>query len=243
MREIPEEKRGIVDALQAGTIAERDRLAAFVVDEATTFAANPFPSTTAGVARQRWGLREIEFEVMEVATAGLPCLMASLGGLPAGEALRQEILRSPRHVLYLLRRGEGGPIAGAVLHGNSREALPPFTRPEPVAKSDPVIRRAPAKRSARKPVVLGQLEMFGTAAVGGSLVPEGETRSRPRDVVTNLGRNSEGSGEPSQAASRTRARGRNLSPARQSARIDCLGPLPYSWHQLRRATDTPRDPA
>jgi len=42
-----------------------------MVDKATAFAANPFPSTTAGVARQRWGLREIEFEAMEVAAAGL----------------------------------------------------------------------------------------------------------------------------------------------------------------------------
>jgi hypothetical protein len=164
LREIPEEKCRIVDALQAGTIAERERLAAFVVDEATAFAANPFPSTMAGVARQRWGLREIEFEAMEVATAGLPCLMASLGGLRAGEALRQEILRSPRHVPYLLRHGEGGPIVGAVLHGKPREALPPFTRPEPVAKPDPVVRRVTAKRSARKPAAPGQLEMFGTAA-------------------------------------------------------------------------------
>ncbi len=57
---------------------ERGRLAAFVLDEATAFAANPFPSTTAGVARQRWGLREIEFEAMEIAAAGLPCLLAAL---------------------------------------------------------------------------------------------------------------------------------------------------------------------
>lgn len=71
MRELPEEKRWIVDALQAGTIAEREGLSAFMVDKATAFAANPFPSTTAGVACQRWGLREIKFEAMEVAAAGL----------------------------------------------------------------------------------------------------------------------------------------------------------------------------
>jgi hypothetical protein len=142
LRDIPEDKRRLAGALRAGTIAERERLAGFVVDEATMFAANPFPSTTAGAARQRWGLREIEFEAMEVASAGLPCLMASLAGLPAGEALRQEILRSPTHVLYLLRRGEAGAIVGAVLHGKPREALPPFTRPQPVAKPDPLALRA-----------------------------------------------------------------------------------------------------
>jgi hypothetical protein len=53
LRDIPEEKRRLAAALRAGTIAERDRLAAFVLDEATAFAANPFPSTTAGAARQR----------------------------------------------------------------------------------------------------------------------------------------------------------------------------------------------
>lgn len=63
-----------------------------------------------------------------------------------------------------LQHGEGGPIVGAVLHGKPREALPPFTRPEPVAKPDPVVRETTAQRSARKPVAPGQLEMFGTAA-------------------------------------------------------------------------------
>jgi hypothetical protein len=71
--------------LRVGTLVERDRLAAFVLDEATAFAANPFPSTTAGAARQRWGLSEIEFEAMRVDAAGLPCLMAALARLPPGE--------------------------------------------------------------------------------------------------------------------------------------------------------------
>ena len=53
MRDIPEEKRQLADALRAGTSTERERLAAFVLEEATAFAANPFPSTTAGAARQR----------------------------------------------------------------------------------------------------------------------------------------------------------------------------------------------
>ncbi len=75
-------------------MAERGRLAAFVLDEATAFAANPFPSTTAGVARQRWGLREIEFEAMEIAAAGLPCLLAALAAYRLRNPLRQEIQRT-----------------------------------------------------------------------------------------------------------------------------------------------------
>jgi hypothetical protein len=147
-------KRRIGDALRGGSTVERERLAAFVLDEATSAAANPFPSTTAGAARQRWGLREIEFEAMGVASAGLRCLMVSLGGLPVDEPLRQEILRSSTHVLYLLRRGESGPIVGAVLHGKPGQALPPFVQHETMG------RPAPARRSSRKRVAPGQLELF-----------------------------------------------------------------------------------
>ncbi len=132
MRGTSEDKRRLADALRAGAIAERDRLMAFVLDAATAFAANPFPSTTAGAARQRWGLREIEFEAMQVASAGLSCLMRELARLPSGEPLRQEILRTPAHVLYLLHHGESGRIIGAVLHGKPREALPLFVRPKAV---------------------------------------------------------------------------------------------------------------
>lgn len=154
MRDIPEEKRRLAAALRAGTIAERDRLAAFVLDEATAFAANPFPSTTAGAARQRWGLREIEFEAMQVAAAGLPCLMAALARLPAGEPLRQEILRTPAYVLYLLHHGESGQIVGAVLHGKPRGALPSFVRP----KATPP--RATPRRPRKRRVSAEQLDLF-----------------------------------------------------------------------------------
>lgn len=154
MRDIPGEKRQLADALRVGTIVERDRLAAFVLDEATGFGANPFPSATVGAARQRWGLREIEFEAMQVASAGLPCLMAALARLPAGEPLRQEILRTPAHVLYLLHHGESGRIVGAVLHGKPREALPPFVRP----KATPA--RATLRRPRRRRVSVEQLDLF-----------------------------------------------------------------------------------
>ena len=154
MRDIPEETRRLADALRAGIIAERDRLAAFVLDEATAFAANPFPSTTAGAARQRWGLREIEFEAMQVAAAGLPCLMAALARLPSGEPLRQEILRTPAHVIYLLRDGESGHILGAVLHGKPREALPPFVKPG----------SSPRQSKRRQRASAQQLDLFETCS-------------------------------------------------------------------------------
>ncbi|KMO10475.1 hypothetical protein SQ03_30135 [Methylobacterium platani JCM 14648] len=149
-----EEKRQLAEALRAGTIAERDRLAAFVLDEATAFAANPFPSTTAGAARQRWGLREIEFEAMQVAAAGMPCLLAALARLPSSEPLRQKILRAPAHVLYLLHHGESARIVGAVLHGKPREALPPFVRP----KATPA--RATVRQPRRRRVNAEQLDLF-----------------------------------------------------------------------------------
>lgn len=153
LRDIPEEKRRLADALRVSAMAERGRLAAFVLDEATAFAANPFPSTTAGVARQRWGLREIEFEAMEIAAAGLPCLLAALACLPSAEPLRQEILRTPAHVLYLLHRTEGGQIVGAVLHGKPRLALPLFVQPDPAP-------RLVARRQRRRQVSAQQLDLF-----------------------------------------------------------------------------------
>lgn len=164
LRDIPEDKDWLVAALGASRIVERDRLAAFVRDPATAFAANPFPSTTAGAARQRWGLREIEFEAMLVASAGLRCLVDALSDRPAGEALRQEILRSPAHVLYVLRRGETGPVVGAVLHGKPREALPPFA---PAARSVPIPTVVPARRVTRRPSRkrgdVRQLDLFATS--------------------------------------------------------------------------------
>jgi hypothetical protein len=153
LRDIPGDKRRLANVLRASAIAERDRLAAFVLDEATAFAANPFPSTTAGAARQRWGLHEIEFEAMQVASAGLSCLLAALADLPSGEPLRQEILRTPTHVLYLLHHGESGRIVGAVLHGKPHEALPPFAKPG-----------AAPRQSRRRRVSAQQLDLFETCS-------------------------------------------------------------------------------
>ncbi|GJD66558.1 hypothetical protein [Methylobacterium frigidaeris] len=147
---MPTTKRQLAGALlTGGHITERDRLAAFIHDEATVFAANPFPSTTAGAAHQRWGLREIEFRAMEVASAGLSCLLSALARLPNGEPLRQEILRAGSHSLYLFHHGDGCRIVGAVLHGKPRQELPQF-RPSPKPRGRP--RRSPNTQ---------QLDLFG----------------------------------------------------------------------------------
>jgi hypothetical protein len=154
LRDIPEKKRRLVATLRATAILERDRLMAFILDEATAFAANPFPSTTAGAAHQRWGLREIEFEAMQVAAAGLPCLLTALARLPPGEPLRQEILRTPAHVLYLLHQSRDGLIVGAVLHGKPREQLPAIVRPEAIPP------RATLRRPRQRRVRAEQLDLF-----------------------------------------------------------------------------------
>ncbi|WP_177202412.1 hypothetical protein [Methylobacterium sp. ap11] len=163
MRDISGDKAWLVEALGASSIVERDRLAAFVRDPSATFAANPFPSATAGAARQRWGLREIEFEAMQVAAAGLPCLLTALALLPPGELLRQEILRTPVHVLYLLHQEGDGRIVGAVLHGKPREALPAFTPAARSATVPPVVpERSVIRRVSRRRVDARQLDLFAT---------------------------------------------------------------------------------
>lgn len=147
---MPVTKRQLAGALlTAGHIAERDRLAAFIREEATSFADNPFPSTTAGVARQRWGMREIEFRAMEVASVGLSCLFAALSRLPTSEPLRQEILRAGTYSLYLFHHGDGCRIVGAVLHGKPRQELPQF-------RSSPKLRGRPRRSPNTQ-----QLDLFG----------------------------------------------------------------------------------
>jgi hypothetical protein len=163
LQDISGDKGRLVAVLDASRIVERDRLVAFVLDPATAFAANPFPSSTAGAARQRWGLREIEFEGMLVASVGLRCLMAALSDLPAGEELRQEILRSPTHVLYVLWQGKVGPVVGAVLHGKPREALPAFTPAARSTTAPPVmLERRVTRRPSRRRVDARQLDLFAT---------------------------------------------------------------------------------
>ncbi|WP_128566446.1 hypothetical protein [Methylobacterium crusticola] len=143
-------KRQLAGALlTARHIAERDQLAAFIRDEGTSFAANPFPSTSSGAAHQLWSTRSIEFRAMQVASAGLPCLLAALARLPRGELLHQEILRAGPHSLYLLHHGDGCRIVGAVLQGKPRQVLP-------------VIGRSPRPRGRPRRAHGGQqLDLFG----------------------------------------------------------------------------------
>lgn len=77
--------------------------------------------------------------------------MAALARLPSGEPLRQEILQTSVHVLYLLYHSEDGRLIGAVLHGMPREALPPF-----------VWLKAAPGRARRRRVNPQQLDLFGT---------------------------------------------------------------------------------
>ncbi len=90
---------------------------------------------------------------MEIAAAGLPCLLAALACLPSAEPLRQEIMRTPAHVLYLLHRTEGGQLVGAVLHGKPGLALTLFVQPDPAP-------RLATRRQRRRQVSAQQLDLF-----------------------------------------------------------------------------------
>jgi hypothetical protein len=94
-------------------------------------------------------MREIEFRAMDIAAAGLSCLLAALARLPTSEPLCQEILRAGTHSLYLLHYGDGCRIVGAVLHGKPRQELPQL-RPLPKPRGRP--RRLPSTQ---------QLDLFG----------------------------------------------------------------------------------
>ncbi len=121
-------KHQLASALRAaGHLVERERLAGFILDELTAFAVNPFATTTAGAAHQLWGMRAIEFQATQVASAGLPCLLAALARLSRGERLLQEILRAGTHVVYAFHHGDDCRVVGAVLHGRPGQALPEWT--------------------------------------------------------------------------------------------------------------------
>ncbi|ACA21138.1 conserved hypothetical protein [Methylobacterium sp. 4-46] len=147
---MPMSKHQLASALRvAGHLVERERFASFVLDEMTAFAVNPFATTTtAGAAHQLWGMRAIEFPAIQVASAGLPCLLAALARLPRGERLHQEILRAGTHVVYAFHHGDGCRVVGAVLHGKPGQALPEYA---------PSRRRGRSRRPHQGPV---QLDLF-----------------------------------------------------------------------------------
>ncbi|HSI10934.1 hypothetical protein ACQKJ1_23805 [Methylorubrum rhodesianum] len=140
-------------AVVTGT--DRERIAAFLRDDATAFAPNGFPTTTAGAARHIWRGHAFEFPILGVATAGLSCLMEALTRLPIGEPLTRHYLKSPQHICTVFLNVEGA-FVGAVLYGKPNVPLP--DGPVSVAVSRPTSEADPAQQRRRRPQ---QLDLFG----------------------------------------------------------------------------------
>ena len=113
--------------LTALHVNERERFCAFITDEATRVAPNPFAVTTVGVVVQTWSTRRIEFSAFGVVQAGLDGLLSCARARCPTDTLVQEILKAGPHTLYLLHEGDGCRILGGVLHGKPGIALPHFT--------------------------------------------------------------------------------------------------------------------
>ena len=134
-------------------VEDRGAIAAFILDDATEFAANPFRCTSAGAQRQTWAGRSHEFPALGIRSTDLPCLLRALLLLPIDEPLEQEILRAGPFRAYVYHHGDGRRVIGAVLHGRPGIPLPVFAE---------VPCRQPSRRGrARKPSA--QLDLFATA--------------------------------------------------------------------------------
>ncbi|GEP04450.1 hypothetical protein [Methylobacterium oxalidis] len=133
--------------LSAEHIADRQLIAAFILEAATEFSANPFADTSAAAVGHIWGAQAFEFRVLGVQAAGLPCLLKAVSALPGGEPLVQEILRSGLHSLNLFHRGDGSRVVGAVLYGKPNVPLPVFES-------------LPTPPGGRKRVHSAQLDLF-----------------------------------------------------------------------------------
>ena len=106
-------------------IADRDAIAAFVLDESTVFASNnPFARTSVGAQRQVWAGYQSEFYFSSIASLGLACLMNALCARPDDETIVQEILQADGCRAYVYHPGDGCQIVGAVLHAKGTGALP-----------------------------------------------------------------------------------------------------------------------
>ena len=106
-------------------IADRDAIAAFVLDESTVFSPyNPFSRTSVGAQRQVWTGYQREFFFSNVASRGLTCLLKALHARPDDEAIVQEILQADGCRAYVYHHGDGCRIVGAVLHARGTGALP-----------------------------------------------------------------------------------------------------------------------
>ncbi|GAB6844517.1 hypothetical protein HNR00_002817 [Methylorubrum rhodinum] len=138
--------------LAAGSVPERAAIAAFLRDEATAFASNPFAATKAGSARHTWSGQAFEFRVMGVAAAGLPGLLEAVAALPPAEPLVQEIVRSGPHTCCVLLDSGRTRVVGAVLYAKPGIPLPDFS---------PAVPPAPPARPARRArVPAAQLDLF-----------------------------------------------------------------------------------
>ena len=106
-------------------IADRNLIAAFVLDDSTVFAPhNPFARTSIGAQRQVWTGYQREFYFSNVAWLGLTCLLKAFHARPDDEAVVQEILQADGCRAYVYHSGDGCRIVGAVLHAKRTGALP-----------------------------------------------------------------------------------------------------------------------
>ena len=106
-------------------IADRDAIAAFVLDEGTVFSPhNPFARTSVGAQRQVWTGYQREFYFSNIAALGLACLLNALCARPDDETIVQEILQADGCRAYVYHPGDGCQIVGAVLHAKGTGALP-----------------------------------------------------------------------------------------------------------------------
>jgi hypothetical protein len=138
--------------LTASHIAERHAIAAFIADEATQPAPNPFPQTSVGAVRQVWRQRAAEFQSFAIEEIGLACLLAAVSSMGVDEALVQEILRAGPHTANVFHHGDGCRIVGAVLYGKPGTGLPvrPMSRLE----------RTTLTPRSRAPMAVEQLDLF-----------------------------------------------------------------------------------
>ena len=107
---------------------DRDLLAAFLLDSGTGIGLNPFPSTTAGAARQNCAGLAFEYPILGIQSAGLTCLLEALAALPPAMRLTRRILKSASHTCIVLMR-EDGACVGAYLYAKAGVPLPVFAGP------------------------------------------------------------------------------------------------------------------
>jgi hypothetical protein len=137
-------------------VKDRDLLAAFLLDSGTGVGLNPFPSTTAGAARQSCAGLAFEYPILGVQSAGLTCLLKALAALPPATRLTRCILRSASHTCIVLMR-EDGACVGAYLYAKAGVPLPVFTCP--TTGSTP--RKSRGRQSTvRRQLAAKQLDLF-----------------------------------------------------------------------------------